>query len=64
MLTVLCKGVLLAVLYCGCASCASLRDTGYELYGRILVVFTSSWRGLKSDNQEVDTRTIPHSKST
>jgi len=42
MFTVLYEGMLLRVPYCGCASCASLRDTGYELRGRILVVFTSS----------------------
>jgi len=27
---------------CGCAPCALLRDTGYELGGRIFCVFTSS----------------------
>ena len=42
MLTLLYKVVLLGVPHYGCASCALLRDTGYELRGRILVVFTSS----------------------
>ena len=42
MFTTLCNVMLRTVPCCGCALCASLRDTGSKLRERIFVLFISS----------------------